>query len=151
MIQNLYNITASSNALTFKFESDGRNGKITKLVIYTNTSDNNEYNLGFGDLQQDGSINDKLRSDNGDAEKVLTTVAYTAHLFTNKHPDAKILFKGSTPSRTRLYQLKISKYLDTLLKDYKLFGTTSADAEWQTFESNVNYHAIMAIRRHNNV
>ena len=77
--------------------------------------------MAFGDKDQNtGEINDNVISNNNDSEKVLATVVATLYAFTDRHPDAYIMAIGSTKSRTRLYRMGITKYLDEIKKDYQI-------------------------------
>jgi uncharacterized protein DUF6934 len=67
------------------------------------------FNLGFGDLNKaTGKIDDLAVTDNQDRKKVLATVAATLLEFTRQFPDAAVYATGSTPARTRLYQIGIT-------------------------------------------
>ena len=64
------------------------------------------FNLGFGDQDEStGKINDLTISNNSDTDRILATVAATILEFTAHFPDAIVYVKGSTPARTRLYQM----------------------------------------------
>jgi len=54
-------------------------------------------------LTPDGSIDDTVKSNNGDILKVLATVVQIARIFISQFPNAEIFFIGSTDERTRLY------------------------------------------------
>jgi hypothetical protein len=56
-------------------------------------------------------VDDSIRSNNGDRDKVLATVAFTALDFTDEFPEALIVMEGSTSARTRLYQMGIGNNL----------------------------------------
>ena len=56
-----------------------------------------------------GGLNDVVISNNNDAIKVLSTVYQTVLLFVKHFPEAYILMVGSSKSRTRLYQMAITK------------------------------------------
>ena len=77
---------------------------IEKVIEFTPTSIENIYNMGFGDLLQDGSVDDKSNSNNGDIIKVLATVIHVLFEFTLRHPHIKVIFTGSTKERTLLYR-----------------------------------------------
>lgn len=51
-----------------------------------------------------------MNTNNEDRQKVLATVADTVVDFLNNHRQAAIFAKGSTASRTRLYQMNILAY-----------------------------------------
>ena len=72
-----YNFETSDNH-TFYFESISNKSVIPKAVVFTPIFQNADvYYLGFGDIQQDGTIDDLKISDNKDVEKVLATVIQT--------------------------------------------------------------------------
>ncbi len=54
----------------YRFLSTGRK-PVEKIVEFSTLATENIYNLGFGDLLPDGSIDDKANSNNGDIVKVL--------------------------------------------------------------------------------
>jgi hypothetical protein len=87
----------------YEFVSEGPNGRIAKMVEYTETATEGVFNLAFGDYDEiTNSINDLSVTNNGDSLKVLATVASTVYAFFNKHPNAYIVATGSTNVRTRL-------------------------------------------------
>ncbi|MEJ7681298.1 MAG: hypothetical protein WKG06_26305 [Segetibacter sp.] len=92
------------------------------MVIYSETDTRNFYNLGFGDKDETGNIDDKVVTNNGDSEKVLATVASTLYTFTDKFPEAMIFVTGSTKARTRLYKIGISNYIEEIEVDFEVFG-----------------------------
>src|SRR4030095_14112140 len=102
---NYYEYSISEDFLSYEFCSEGPNGKIKKVIRFTLmvVSGRISFNLGFGDLQEDGTINDIVASNNQDTERVLATVAHAVIEFTNYFPNARIYCEGSTPSRTRRY------------------------------------------------
>jgi len=105
-----YPLSADNDLTTFEFVSEGSKGLIHKLVQFTPTNLKGIFILAFGDKDHlTGDIDDLVISNNGDSEKVLTTVVATIFAFTDKHPDAWIYATGSTKARTRLYRMGIGK------------------------------------------
>lgn len=69
--------------MVFEFESVGPNGKISKVVQYSETNLKDLYNLGFGDKDHEtGEVNDLNVTNNGDGLIILSTVASTVYAFT---------------------------------------------------------------------
>ncbi len=98
-------------------------GLIHKLVRYQPTNLHRLYNLAFGDKDfETGDIDDKVISNNGDSEKVLSTVVASVYAFTDKYPDAWIYATGSSKARTRLYRMGISKFLEDAKIDFEILG-----------------------------
>jgi hypothetical protein len=110
MRKECYLLKVDESKKEFSFFSEGPKGLIKKAIEYKNIG-NNHYNLGFGDWDEiKNVINDKSRTNNGDRDKVLATVASTVSIFMEYHPGATILAVGETPAKTRLYQIGINKH-----------------------------------------
>jgi len=140
-----YQTKSGEQNQVFEFVSIGPKGRIPKLVQYLPTNYKNLYNLGFGDKLLSGDFDDKVISNNGDSEKVLATVVSTIYNFTDKNPEALVHIKSSTESRTRLYRIGITKYLDEVRKHFDIFGKT--ENGWEDFEPNTNYSAFLVKRK----
>ena len=106
----------------FDFISVGRKGNIPKRIEFMPTEITGIYNLAFGDINQDGEIDDYSISNNGDRNKVLATVAYAVEVYLNKYPDRWIYFKGSTSERTRLYRMAIGINLEELTLKFRIYA-----------------------------
>jgi hypothetical protein len=148
MSLNPYRLDQSENGLSFEFYSEGPKGRIKKIIHFTklNISGSVIYNLGFGDYNPStGKIDDMVVSDNKDRDRVLATIANAVLLFFMRHPTARIAFKGSTPERTRLYTMQISRYLDKLNLKVAIMGLTAGG--WEPFEKNKNYTVLLINKR----
>ncbi|MCS3800729.1 hypothetical protein [Niastella sp. OAS944] len=97
-------IREGRNLNTFEFVSIGKNGAIPKCVFFVPTPIPYVYNLAFGNVLDDGEIDDTTVSDNGDRNKILATLAKVIDQYTRKYPERQIFFQGSTKERTRLYR-----------------------------------------------
>jgi hypothetical protein len=97
----------SKEAFEFKFNSIGPKGNISIVVQFIETDDPAIYNLAFGNLLANGHIDDFVKNDNQDRNKVLATVAASVYEFTSRYPDKLVFFTGSTPERTRLYRMAL--------------------------------------------
>lgn len=127
-----YELQSGEELEVFEFVSEGPKGRIPKIVQYFPTNYKDVYHLGFGDKNLvTGSIDDTVVSNNNDSEKVLATVIATLYEFTDKHKDAFVYATGSTNSRTRLYRMGISKYLNEALKDFEIYG--ELEDSWELF------------------
>jgi len=137
-----YELKSGEQLEVFEFVSVGTKGKITKLVQYTPTNYKDLYNLGFGDKNiETGEIDDNIISNNGDSEKVLATVVATLYAFIDKHNEAMVYATGSTKSRTRLYRMGITKYLDEIKQDFEIYG--ELESGWEEFQKDVEYEAFL--------
>ncbi|OMP74806.1 hypothetical protein [[Flexibacter] sp. ATCC 35208] len=113
MDKEIYNFTFNKEDATFQFDSIGPKGKIRKLISYIlfDRMDDGTpvLNLAFGDLEgNDQNISDTVISNNPDRDKVLATVARTVLQIIDSYNKVGIIAQGSTPSRTRLYQISIN-------------------------------------------
>jgi len=105
----------------YVFISKGKRD-IEKIVEFTPTSVEGLYNLGFGDLLPDGSVDDSVNSNNGDIIKVLATVVHILKEFTQLHPNVKIVFTGSTPERLILYRRILKTYYIEFSTEFNITG-----------------------------
>ncbi|MBC7422447.1 MAG: hypothetical protein H7334_03225 [Ferruginibacter sp.] len=137
-----YEIEASSSLLRFEFYSIGPKGKVKKQVVFkVFEQNNNVFNIGFGDVDKDGNINDLVITGNQDSQKVLATVALTLFKFFEKHPHYFVFAIGSTKSRTRLYRIGISNNLMEIEQDFNVFGF--AEEKWQKFKKDKDYEGFL--------
>ncbi len=134
-----YEIQTSIKSRYFEFISSGINGNIVKVIKYTPLkNDTNVFNLGFGDKNTEtGGLDDEVITNNGDTDKVFATVAFTIYEFFEEFPDAIVYLSGVTPSRTRLYQINISKFFDYISDDFEVLG--ELEEGFERFKKNINY------------
>jgi hypothetical protein len=143
------NVITSSDKLEFQFESEGPKGKIKKVVQFAQTSNDDIYNLAFGNLNKDGSIDDETTNDNKDRNKILATVAATVYEFTAEYPDKIIFFCGTTAERTRLYRIALTVNLEDLKKDFHIYGVLKGMDSFErvSFRKGVDYFGFMVKRK----
>jgi hypothetical protein len=144
-----YDVKLAYQLWTYEFYSEGPKGKIKKVIQFTPYKADGQtcFNLCFGDwCEEKGIVDDLTISDNKDSIKVLSTVARSVMAFTDIYPDALIYVKGSTRSRTRLYQMGITKNWVEISQLFTVFGYTN-DNKWQLYLKNVNYEAFMVLRK----
>ncbi len=137
----------SDNTLTyFEFISVGPKGPIRKIIEFQATSTPGLYNLAFGDKHPEtGEIDDLAISNNGDTQKVLGTVVSALYAFFERNPEAIVYATGSTPARTRLYRIGITKFYDEIQNDFYLYGQI-ADKLY-IFETGIVYEGFVAQRK----
>lgn len=144
MFLNQYEYFAKNNFLTYQFTSEGVNGSIQKIVQYSKLTIPGigiVYNLGFGDLMEDGNVSDIANSNNGDMEKVLSTVANTVYDFLEHYPDQLIFAHGSTAIRTKLYQRKLTQMLQIISTEFDIYGL--GEEGWEEFTQQEAYMAFL--------
>lgn len=150
MLHDKYKCLANETYASFIFESVGVKGKIKKSITYhlLRWLPNGipVYNLGFGDWSEvSQQVDDSIVSNNGDRDKVLATVASTILVFCEKHGRAAIYAEGSSPSKTRLYQMAINAHLEEVQMLFNIFGLVQD--KWVVFEPGVNYAAFLVIKK----
>lgn len=150
MQKEKYPYKANESLSRFEFQSEGPNGKIEKAIIYSDFGELNNgtqvLNLGFGDQDGTDSIfNDLTVSNNADRDKILATVASTAIDVMSHYNDIAIIASGSTPARTRLYQMGINANKEEIESQFDIYGYK--DDEWHKVESGKNYNAFLLTRK----
>ena len=101
------------------------------------------YNLAFGDKHlTTGEIDDLAKSNNGDTEKILATVITALYAFLDKNPEAFVYALGSTPSRTRLYRMGITRFYEEMQENFILFGRIGK--EFYKFGIGMEYEGFLA-------
>lgn len=142
-----YNFTDSSTSRTvYEFQSIGPNGIIKKLVQFNQMEDRSVYNLAFGNITLEGSIDDRTTNNNKDRDKILATIAAIVYDFTTRFPDCYIFFSGSTNDRTRLYRMAISINLEELAKTFVIWGLLD-DGDFEPFLKNKCYEGFLIKRQ----
>jgi hypothetical protein len=137
----------TSDYQDYEFFREGPKGKIKKVIKFMKVQDNPViYNLAFGDENPlTGIVSDAVTSDNKDRDMVLATVANTINSFCDHYGNHYIYVEGSTPSRTRLYQMSISRILEKINVDFDIYGLKGDAIEG--FRLNVNYDAFLVKRK----
>jgi hypothetical protein len=132
----------------YEFNSKGPKGVVKKLVSFDSMSWKPvpTFNLSFGDWDwQTGEVNDRAVTNNADRKKVLSTVAGTVLEFMKERPGRCIYAKGSTPARTRLYQMGIVLVLHEIQNEFDVYG--SIDGFWHKFEKGKNYKSFLLVNK----
>lgn len=143
-----YKTNPDEDLHSFSFISEGKNGKIEKVIRYEKITDD-VFNLGFGDKDPiTGKINDKVVTNNGDTEKVLATVVSTVFTFTKRNPNAYIYATGSNHVRNRLYRRGITKYLSEALDTFAIYGMLP-NQEFEIFNPNTDYVGFLLHLKNN--
>jgi hypothetical protein len=84
-------------------------------------------------------------TDNGDMPVVLATAFAGIRLFMNSNSGKSVYFEGSTYSRTRLYQMVISKVYDPQNDEFIIYG--KKNNIWFSFEPNINYDSFLVVKK----
>jgi hypothetical protein len=121
---------------TFDFFSIGQKGVILKRIDIFPAGFEGVYILFLGDVDIDNRMDCWNISDNGDRDKVLSTVIHVIDKYLEKYPDRKISFTGSTKERTRLYRMLIGSNYDALSEKFEIYCKTNAGKV--LFQKNVS-------------
>src|SRR5690606_18525653 len=142
MQEDSYHVRQSQQIYQYEFFSDGPKGRIRKVIQFQSIGNIGLfYNLAFGDWDEKGGmIHDSVKSNNGDRQKLLTTVAQTVFKFVENNPNVTIVAQGSTPARTRLYQMGIASFWDEIKEHFEIDGLIGD--RWEHFATKRNYTAF---------
>lgn len=150
-----YELSSTDDFTTFHFVSIGPKGSILKRINFQwlglkIAPDGKQkipiFNLSFGDVRHVmGEIDDTVVSGNNDMERVLLTVASATYRFFESYPGAILFFVGSTDSRTRLYQIGITKHHHILMLDSEIQGFI--ENKWEPFDPRIRYQGFLFSRK----
>ena len=136
----------SLKILTYDFVSIGPMGNIKKVVKFNETGEKGIYNLAFGNITEDGLLDDFTTNNNNDRNKILATIVDIVIDFTSRFPEYYIYFSGSTEARTRLYRMAIAVNYEELSKTFKIWGIKD-DGKPEIFVLNQHYHGFLIKRQ----
>lgn len=137
---------SATDKFTYEFISKGAKGEIKMGVRFQPTLPKNIFNLAFGNMKEDGTIDDQASNNNGDRNKVLNTVATIVFEFTESIPGCFILFAGSTAARTRLYRMAITINLFYITAIFEISGILNT-YQTEPFQVNKNYLGFFIKRK----
>lgn len=143
MDKPFYEFTILDEANRYEFTSIGHKS-IDKVIIFQKTDLPNFYNLVLADIVGDGTYDDLIESNNGDMEKIMATVIQAIFAFLAFYPNANVLFSGSTPSRTRLYNIILTKEFEKL-NDFTVNGLK--DGKLISFVRNEKYDGFVIYKK----
>jgi len=136
----------STNATVFEFTSSGPKGEIRKIIQFTATKAHRVFNLAFGNIREDGSIDDVTTNDNKDRDKILATIASVVVEFTERYPDRYVFFTGSSAERTRLYRMALTINYEELSETFQIWGLRETDG-FEPFVIRRNYAGFLIKRK----
>ena len=139
-----YPVKAKPGNKQFEFTSVGPKGQIIKVVSFQKIQQD-YYNFAFGDMMKNGEINYNIRSNNGDRDKVLATIASVVPEFLKHHVNAEIFAEGETAAKTRLYQIGLNKHFREITYRYTILGYCNEG--WERFQPGKNYEAFIIATR----
>jgi hypothetical protein len=128
MNRPFYPFTTLDEATRFDFVSVGKE-IVPKTIVFYQTDDPLFFTLTLANLLPDGRLYISTKSNNGDLEMILATVFQSITIFLTHRPGVIVGFKGSSDSRTRLYQIAIAKELEQAAKRFNIWGLTDTGLE----------------------
>lgn len=143
-------LSVNTDRTVYTFESNGKKGKIEKLVAFylldDDVFDDEEvYGLGLADKVGDGYSYENI-TDNGDLETIFTTVATIVIEFLKEFPFLTVYLTGNKPVKTRLYRIHISKNLALIQKDYQVIGLLEGGKR-EPFKPNTEYEGFYVSKK----
>lgn len=147
MSKPIYYLEQSTDGHFFFFESIGKK-IVQKAIGYIPFEENpNIVELVFGDLNKDNTVDFMNVSDNEDMVLILSTVIASINEYLADFPTKTIYFRGSSPSRTRLYRAVISKYSKSNELFYDIFGI-SENEQAEIFNKEHTYIGYLIRKKH---
>ena len=140
MIEQYYNFLGSKNHTYFFFESEGKQGKIIKIVEFSPYK-GNRWNLGFGDWQN-GKINDSIITNNHDAMMVIRTVSKITLHFFEHYPDRIVYINPVDEKRKKLYNLVFKRHFLEISPIFDVIGYINEESETYSIEKNYDSFEI---------
>jgi hypothetical protein len=131
MITQYYPYQALITKTHYIFESVGEKGRVLKVVGFS-PIENDVWNLGFGDLKEDGFVDGSVVTNNQDALKVIRTVAKVAIDFLALYPNYTLEINPFDEKRKRLYNALFQKYFEDIDTYFDILGTFEGKRETYT-------------------
>ena len=127
MLKESYTYLVSPDKTIYLFQSEGKNGKITKVIAFTLVG-RNLWNVGFGDLNEE-QIDDSVVSNNHDIVKLISTVAKAIYEFSDKFPSRRIQIKPVDEKRKRLYNHVFRRNYEAINAIFQIKGINQMKKE----------------------
>jgi hypothetical protein len=105
------------------------------------------YNLAFGNIKSDNSLDDRFINDNGDRNEILVTVAQAVDIYTQRYPRRWIYFRGNTPTKTRLYRMVIGIFWGELSQKFEIYADVEGEEHFVPFQRNMLLDGFLVRRR----
>jgi len=140
-----YSLRVTEQNTRFQFQSIGKRGIFEKVISFSPLNET-IFNLALLDYNPvTGEENDLSVTDNGDLHEIMATVMQAIHMFLNKHSDKLIYIKGSTKSRTRLYQISINKVYPYLQHELTILGQNNEN--WHDFTAGLSFESFLIAKK----
>ncbi|TDE16453.1 DUF6934 family protein [Dyadobacter psychrotolerans] len=145
MNEDSYEFTLSRTEYRYEFVSVSAKKEVRNIVLFSQTSSANTYNLALLDLLNTGELSDMTETNNDDFVIVMATVFKIVNDFFDELPGSNVVFGGSDDRRQRLYKIIIGRELEEITKTFDVFGILGNTIE--KFESNKIYELYLIKKR----
>ena len=150
MVKEAYEYKSVNRKTVYVFVSEGQNKRVPKMVTFSPLG-NKLWNLGFGDWQSDGSIDDSVISNNHDLIKVISTVAKIRYEFSEKYPLRTLQIKPVDEKRKRLYNHVFRRNYNIINANFEITGINSLNGIIkEQYSPEKTYNSFELKRRLNN-
>ncbi|HEY5749019.1 MAG TPA: hypothetical protein VIU12_23285 [Chryseolinea sp.] len=139
-----YPIQTEEDHLNYSFFSHGPKGRILKTVWFKpiQIEPRKVFNLILEDVDEvTKKASTDVISNNGDRDKVLSTVAQSVIMISKRYPEACIIARGNSPARNRLYRMMISNHLMEIQTHFLVYGIVGVRVE--EYRKDQNYDGFM--------
>lgn len=122
MEQNPYQFARTRTEFRYEFMSKSAEKEVKKIVLFTESTSSNVFNLALLDDLGNGNYSDITESNNNDLVTIMATVIKIIEDFLNSKPDSFVIFRGSDARRQRLYRIIISRELAKIQEKFEVRG-----------------------------
>lgn len=107
-LEDIYEPISINNEITeFKFQSELKNNNQLDLYVRFSKIDDqflpNVFNLAYGPLSDNGYIDDKIKINHKNSNKLFSTILFYVITFLDSYPEASVGIDGSNDVRAYLY------------------------------------------------
>ena len=131
----------------FEFTSVGTKPLLKRISFDEIEHGTGIYNLALGTVLENGSVNFRDSTNNGDVVKIFSTIVRCIKIFASSLPGSIIFFSGNTDQKTRVYNAILRRYCDEFSITFNIFGVSTIDGNTfvRKFEKSESYSGFYLI------
>ncbi|MCG2614761.1 hypothetical protein LZZ85_10735 [Terrimonas sp. NA20] len=149
MKKEVYEYVKIEDHTLYQFFSYGPKGLIRKLIQFNLVQRIPLiFNLELGKALSGNKIDTSSVTDNKDTNKILLSVTEAIIEFLNERREALVFLEGSTPARTRLFQIWIARIFDQHRGFISIEGRIKNN--WYLFEKGKSFDAFLIKKKNIN-
>jgi hypothetical protein len=146
MKKEVYEYKKIQDLTVYEFYSFGPNGRIRKEIQFDMMQKVPlVFNLVLAKADSRGDLDVQSITDNKDTGQILSSVTNAIIEFLESRPEALVHIEGVTPSRTRLFQMWITKIFDQYCDRISIEGMHKK--RWLPFEKDIRFDAFVLKRK----